>query len=778
MKATSTILRGGFLLATLCRVLVPVANAELVGFWKFDGDTNDSSSKANNGSLEGGATFSDDIPTSVAVGKSLDVQGGHVLVPHSDSLSITSAITIAAWVKPIGSIQWDGILAKNPSDGSPSNHAGNYELRIDNGTRVLNFLFQQGGVADTMGVAGVDAIVESEVWSHVAVTASLETGTISYFINGELAFESFGALNIAEFPVNSGPLYIGSRADLFTGFDGLVDEIKLYNEALSAEAIRDEFLGKAIRLSATVLPSTLPTGGTVATISKNNPVAGETYSFALVAGTGSTDNGKFTIAGAELKTGSHNFAGDADGTQYSIRIRTTAQPSGQSSEDIFLLTLSSDTDEDALPDAWELTYAASLTVLSGLNNKDTDGDGLTDANEFTLTRTTFPRIDPTKADTDADGLNDGAEIAGAAPRGPTDPTDSDTDGDALLDGVETATGLFVSASNTGSDPLKRDTDEDGSPDGFEVSKGSNPVDPNSRPAVKVVALWRFDNGDGSDSSGNGHHGELMAEPAFSPDTPGPLAGGQAINLFGGSHVQVPHDPGLDMVSALSITAWVKPEGEVQWDGIIAKNPSAGSGANQAGNYELRIENNGRFLHFLHQQGRVDDTAFHQGQSAIVSPDVWTHVAVTADAAGSGDVLFYLNGELVDQLPGIILVKEFPVNENSLIIGSRADLFTGFDGYLDDVALYDGVLTQAQIAAISQGDYSSVGLGAPPAPAPVLSIVPAPDNKVTVSWPADVTGWGLKSSKTLTVGSWSPVPNVVGNSVTETVDGLKFYRLEK
>ncbi|MFN0130775.1 MAG: LamG domain-containing protein [Verrucomicrobiales bacterium] len=270
----------------------------------------------------------------------------------------------------------------------------------------------------------------------------------------------------------------------------------------------------------------------------------------------------------------------------------------------------------------------------------------------------------------------------------------------------------------------------------------------------------------------------MVDPTFSPDTPGPLAGGQAIYLVGGSHVQVPHDPALNMVAALSITAWVKPEGEIQWDGIIAKNPSPDSNANHAGNYELRIENGGRFLHFLHQQGRADDTAFHQGQAAVVPSDVWTHVAVTADAAGSGDVLFYLNGELVDQLPGIIRVKEFPVNENSLFIGSRADQFTSFDGYLDDVALYDGVLTQAQIAAVSRGDYSSVGLGGPPVAVPVLSIALAPDNKVTVSWPANVTGWVLKSSKTLGAGSWALVPNVIGNSATETVDGVKFYRLEK
>jgi len=82
----------------------------------------------------------------------------------------------------------------------------------------------------------------------------------------------------------------------------------------------------------------------------------------------------------------------------------------------------------------------------------------------------------------------------------TDPTKPDTDGDGLNDLVETATGKYVSTTDTGSNPKKADSDNDGltdaqevnrvhhgpnkpdtDGDGFsdaaEIADGSNPLDP-------------------------------------------------------------------------------------------------------------------------------------------------------------------------------------------------------------------------------------------------------------------------------------------------------------
>jgi hypothetical protein len=57
--------------------------------------------------------------------------------------------------------------------------------------------------------------------------------------------------------------------------------------------------------------------------------------------------------------------------------------------------------------------------------------------------------------------------------------DPDDDNDFLLDSVETGTGVFVSASDTGTSPNLADSDGDGLEDGVEVAGGSDPNDADS-----------------------------------------------------------------------------------------------------------------------------------------------------------------------------------------------------------------------------------------------------------------------------------------------------------
>jgi hypothetical protein len=154
-------------------------------------------------------------------------------------LDIAGAITLAAWVKPTGTT-WDGIVAKSPSDGSSPNHAGNYEFRIENGGRRLQFLHQRGGVNDTIPYSSTGT-VNTGAWSHVAVTL-VDGAAVNFYINGALAGTavhggSFGALT-------SSPLYIGNRGDFTTSttpFDGLIDDVRVYNEELTAAQIQALF---------------------------------------------------------------------------------------------------------------------------------------------------------------------------------------------------------------------------------------------------------------------------------------------------------------------------------------------------------------------------------------------------------------------------------------------------------------------------------------------------------------------------------------------------------
>ena len=65
-------------------------------------------------------------------------------------------------------------------------------------------------------------------------------------------------------------------------------------------------------------------------------------------------------------------------------------------------------------------------------------------------------------DGDADGLDNLGEQARS-----TDPADADSDDDTLSDNVETATGIWLSVTNTGTSPLRGDRDLDTLPDQME-----------------------------------------------------------------------------------------------------------------------------------------------------------------------------------------------------------------------------------------------------------------------------------------------------------------------
>jgi hypothetical protein len=167
-------------------------------------------------------------------------------------LDITETMTVTAWIKTVGDA-WEGLLAKNPSEGSPDNHAGNYEIRVENGSNQLHFLYQQGGVADTAFPISQDerAMISPGTWTHIAVTVAQigdEPGEVRYYTNGVLADTQ--TINVGFGATNENPLYIGSRADLFTQWNGNIDDLRIYNTVLSGPEIGAVTEGATLDFSA------------------------------------------------------------------------------------------------------------------------------------------------------------------------------------------------------------------------------------------------------------------------------------------------------------------------------------------------------------------------------------------------------------------------------------------------------------------------------------------------------------------------------------------------
>ncbi|MGJ8725773.1 MAG: DNRLRE domain-containing protein [Roseibacillus sp.] len=164
------------------------------------------------------------------------------------------------------------------------------------------------------------------------------------------------------------------------------------------------------------------------------------------------------------------------------------------------LSIILDSDDDGMPDEYEIANTDPANPLD-INNpadadvdNDADGgpDGLTNLEEF------LAGTDPQDSDTDDDTLNDGAELdgsanpyltdgAGDAPTGGpgvpglvTDPFNPDSDNDGILDGVELLSLTYTppggSAISVVTNPNSNDTDGDFLLDNFEASNGLDPTD--------------------------------------------------------------------------------------------------------------------------------------------------------------------------------------------------------------------------------------------------------------------------------------------------------------
>ena len=366
---------------------------------------------------------------------------------------------------------------------------------------------------------------------------------------------------------------------------------------------------------------------------------------------------------------------------------------------------STDSDADMLPDPWEeLFFPGDLTQLTGLKNGpgpgadtgDFDGDGVSDADENQM------GLIPTDDDTDDDMLLDGEEIAGAESRPPTNPKSGDTDGDMLTDLAETNTGVFINADDTGTDPTKADTDGDSFGDKDEIDGGTDPNNGDDFPLATLVGYWPFDEDVDPQPDLSGFANDAAVDGAGTWANDATRDSG-VMQFVSGPGLQAAHSDSLNIEGAITIAAWVKPNAGA-WEGIVAKSP-LGPMLNFPGNYELRLHTTGRHLEMLWEPVADVLTAVADVGNGVTDSE-WTHVAFAGTPGGFYN--FYINGAATGT--GLMPDDFTGQNTNPLYIGSRADAFTGFDGCLDDIAIFAGQVPPQQIMDIMGGDFSAFGIG--------------------------------------------------------------------
>jgi hypothetical protein len=231
----------------------------------------------------------------------------------------------------------------------------------------------------------------------------------------------------------------------------------------------------------------------------------------------------------------------------------------------------------------------------------------------------------------------------------------------------------------------------------------------------------------------------------------------------------------------SVEAWVNGGAtQVTGAGIVAKG--YGNGGEQ---FDLDVIGSG--LRFI---VRDASGAVYGASSSFILNSNWHHVAAVCDEAGTNlslyvDGMAVTNGPIFSDVGLLAATTASEPGANLVNIGSRTanksstSFSSQFVGTVDEVALYNYPLTQSQVAAdYHAGTVSGVNLQSTNI---VFSVT---GNQLTMSWPADHTGWTLQvQTNSLSVGLSTNWVNVSGSTSTDQItvpisvaNGTVFYRL--
>ena len=150
-----------------------------------------------------------------------------VRVADSHSLDLTTAATFEAWIHPtVRPAGWRTILQKEvDAYFFTASGGGNGGQPTSGGTL--------GGQCCAFVTA--PSALPVNTWTHVAATYD---GTrLRFYVNGNLvaSLAASGA-----YQVNTGPLWIGGNAVYGEHFKGKLDDVRIYNRALSQSEIQQD----------------------------------------------------------------------------------------------------------------------------------------------------------------------------------------------------------------------------------------------------------------------------------------------------------------------------------------------------------------------------------------------------------------------------------------------------------------------------------------------------------------------------------------------------------
>jgi len=176
------------------------------------------------------ASFS--ICTAPLVNRALSLDGdGDYASVNSPQYNTPDALTVEAWVKSAASSGLHGIIS-NHANGADNDSS--WVLSVSGISSVNLRMYPSGADYEQSSSSGIPV----GSWHHIAVTWDGSASTISFYIDGSFvsSAEGPGSIGTTNANLGIGQYHVDNPANQYW-FNGLIDEVRIWNRALSQSEI-------------------------------------------------------------------------------------------------------------------------------------------------------------------------------------------------------------------------------------------------------------------------------------------------------------------------------------------------------------------------------------------------------------------------------------------------------------------------------------------------------------------------------------------------------------
>jgi hypothetical protein len=207
----------------------------LVGWWPFNGNANDESGNGNNGTVNG-ATLASDRNNVFGSAYSFNGVDDNISIPTSPSLCPLSAISFCCWAYVENATSWNQLICKRLSD---SQSPYNSYIIAEFGNSSESYT---GGVYTTSFTTD-NVLSPSQTGEWIHYLYSFDGANSLLYRNGvmETSWLTSGTIQYSNLP-----LYFGSTGMNGQCLNGKLDDIAIYNRALTQEEVTALYTGTPI----------------------------------------------------------------------------------------------------------------------------------------------------------------------------------------------------------------------------------------------------------------------------------------------------------------------------------------------------------------------------------------------------------------------------------------------------------------------------------------------------------------------------------------------------